>query len=199
MHKTDAYPWTITSHPYPPKTHGYGWAWVWAPNVGLCTPDMLSGELFIRKLLLAFVIINIVSSMADLRPPNILTPNVMDSPPHTTSAYFTRVSPPNPHVRPMSQFSTKWVSSNNPGRKPWCRTPGCCATNISIWCDFSGLHVSHPLGDKSTTLWASMMNWCIQLQVCFSISSFPTLGSVDCSLYLELRPTKIHEPVLEAT
>ena len=37
---THAYPWTITSHPCPPKTHGYGWAWawacVWAPNVGLC-------------------------------------------------------------------------------------------------------------------------------------------------------------------
>jgi hypothetical protein len=28
-----AHPWIITSHPCPPKTHGYGWAW--APNVGL--------------------------------------------------------------------------------------------------------------------------------------------------------------------
>jgi hypothetical protein len=39
MHKTHAHPWTIRSHPCPPKTHGYGWAWawvwVWAPNVGL--------------------------------------------------------------------------------------------------------------------------------------------------------------------
>jgi hypothetical protein len=32
---THAHPWTITSHPCPPKTHGHGWAWAWAPNVGL--------------------------------------------------------------------------------------------------------------------------------------------------------------------
>ena len=37
-HAHHAHPWTIISHPCPPKTHGHGWAWVWvwAPNVGLC-------------------------------------------------------------------------------------------------------------------------------------------------------------------
>ena len=35
---THAHPWTITSYPCPPKTHGYrwawAWAWVWTPNIG---------------------------------------------------------------------------------------------------------------------------------------------------------------------
>jgi hypothetical protein len=36
---SNAHPWIITSHPCPPKTHGYGWAWAcaWAPNAGLCS------------------------------------------------------------------------------------------------------------------------------------------------------------------
>ena len=43
---TYAHPWTMTSHPCPPKTHGYEWAWAWAPNVGLCLA--VDGDLHLR-------------------------------------------------------------------------------------------------------------------------------------------------------
>ena len=45
---THAHPWTIISHPCPPKTHGCGrwWAWAWAPNVGLWNPLHLANPCY---------------------------------------------------------------------------------------------------------------------------------------------------------
>ena len=54
MHKTHAHPWTTTSHPCPPRTHGHGWAWawLWAPNVGLwCASIQMLIKDYLEKVL----------------------------------------------------------------------------------------------------------------------------------------------------